>query len=67
MTSADMISMELQTFIEIEFEKLKQEIAEAFTELQHQQNWPTHRLRLNNRRCAPQTRCATQRVTCATP
>lgn len=37
MTSADMISMELQTFIETEFEKLKQEIAEAFAELQHQQ------------------------------
>ena len=37
MASADMISMELQTFIETEFEKLKQEIAEAFAELQHQQ------------------------------
>jgi hypothetical protein len=37
MAHANMISMELQTFIDTAFEKLKQEIAEAFAELQHQQ------------------------------
>lgn len=37
MTQSELISAELQTFIDVEFAKLKQEVAEAFAKQQQQQ------------------------------